>query len=74
MLPYRVVYFTQHTNNRLIMSFSSLKKSSGKFADLTKEINKMNSNGKQSDDRLWKPGVDKSGNGFAIIRFVPQRM
>ena len=73
MLPYRVVYFTQHTNNRLIMSFSSLKKSSGKFADLTKEINKMNSNGKQSDDRLWKPGVDKSGNGFAIIRFVPQK-
>ena len=40
MLPYRVVYFTQHTNNRLIMSFSSLKKSSGKFADLTKEITK----------------------------------
>ena len=55
------------------MSFSSLKKSSGKFADLTKEINKLNSNGKQSVDRLWKPGVDKSGNGFAIIRFVPQK-
>ena len=53
------------------MSFASLKKSSGKFADLTKEINKLNSNGKKSDDRFWKPGVDKSGNGFAIVRFVP---
>ena len=24
------------------------------------------------DDRIWKPDRDKSGNGFAIIRFLPQ--
>ena len=54
------------------MSFASLKKSSGSFSTLTKEIEKLNGSGKQADDRLWKPGVDKSGNGFAIIRFLPQ--
>tara|TARA_B100000029_G_scaffold321233_1_gene313660 strand:- start:6575 stop:7510 length:936 start_codon:yes stop_codon:yes gene_type:complete len=54
------------------MSFATLKKSSGKFQNLTKEIEKLNSSGKQTDERLWKPGVDKSGNGFAIIRFLPQ--
>ena len=24
-----------------------------------------------NDDRLWKPTVDKSGNGYAVIRFLP---
>tara|TARA_A100001015_G_scaffold313818_1_gene421928 strand:+ start:1279 stop:2172 length:894 start_codon:yes stop_codon:yes gene_type:complete len=23
------------------------------------------------DDRLWRPNVDKSGNGYAVIRFLP---
>ena len=23
------------------------------------------------DERLWKPNVDKSGNGYAVIRFLP---
>ena len=54
------------------MSFATLKKKSGKFQNLTKEIEKLNSSGKQTDERLWKPGVDKSGNGFAILRFIPQ--
>ena len=26
---------------------------------------------KYTDDRFWYPGVDKVGNGFAIIRFLP---
>lgn len=25
----------------------------------------------QKDERFWKPTVDKSGNGFAVIRFLP---
>ena len=25
------------------------------------------------DDRMWKPSVDKSGSGFAIIRFLPAK-
>ncbi len=23
------------------------------------------------DERLWKPQVDKAGNGYAVIRFLP---
>ena len=23
------------------------------------------------DDREWKPTVDKTGNGYAVIRFLP---
>jgi hypothetical protein len=30
-----------------------------------------NSKDKYQDDRFWSPGVDKAGNGFAIIRFLP---
>jgi len=25
----------------------------------------------RSDDRFWKPSVDKAGNGYAVIRFLP---
>ena len=56
------------------MSFASLKKQS-KLGSLTqklvKEVEKMNNNGGQGDDRLWKLEVDKSGNGYAVIRFLP---
>ena len=31
----------------------------------------MNNTGGGGDDRLWKPEVDKTGNGFAVIRFLP---
>jgi len=36
-----------------------------------KEVEKMNNTGGGGDDRLWKPEVDKTGNGFAVIRFLP---
>jgi hypothetical protein len=56
------------------MSFSDLKKQS-KLGSLTsklvKEVEKMNSANSNDDDRLWKPEVDKTGNGFAVIRFLP---
>jgi hypothetical protein len=56
------------------MSFSSLKKSSGSIAALTKELDKMSkgSGGNGPDERLWKPEVDKAGNGYAVIRFLPE--
>ena len=55
------------------MSFSSLKKKSGSFANLTSQIEKMSKpKGAGPDERLWKPGVDKSGNGYAVIRFLPE--
>ena len=57
------------------MSFSDLKKQSslGSLTNkLVKEVEKMNnSGGNGADDRLWKPEMDKSGNGYAVIRFLP---
>ena len=56
------------------MSFANLKKQS-KLGSLTqklvKEVEKMNNNGSNTDDRLWKLEVDKGGNGYAVIRFLP---
>jgi len=57
------------------MSFANLKKQS-KLGSLTqklvKEVEKMNNNGASNgDDRLWKLECDKSGNGYAVIRFLP---
>ena len=55
------------------MSFASLKKKSGSFDKLTQQIEKMSKpKGAGPDERLWKPGVDKSGNGYAVIRFLPE--
>lgn len=56
------------------MDFKSLKSNSGKksLESLTSELNKLSgSENKNSDDRFWKPTVDKAGNGMAIIRFLP---
>jgi hypothetical protein len=57
------------------MSFADLKKQSklgNLTAKLVKEVEKMNNNGGSSgDDRLWKLECDKSGNGYAVIRFLP---
>ena len=56
------------------MSFADLKKQSklgSLTAKLVKEVEKMNNSGGSGDDRLWKLDVDKSGNGYAVIRFLP---
>ena len=56
------------------MSFSDLKKQS-KLGSLTsklvKEVEKMSTTSGGADERLWKPEMDKTGNGFAVIRFLP---
>ena len=53
------------------MSFADLKrKSQNNFSFLQKELEKS-STGKQVDERFWKPEVDASGNGYAVIRFLP---
>ena len=31
----------------------------------------MNNTSSGGDDRLWKPEMDKTGNGYAVIRFLP---
>ena len=51
------------------MSFANLKKKSN-LEFLQKELEKSVS-GRQVDDRFWKPEVDASGNGYAVIRFLP---
>jgi len=56
------------------MSFKDLKKQSklgSLTAKLVKEVEKMNNNGASGDERTWKLDVDKSGNGYAVIRFLP---
>ena len=56
------------------MSFSNLKKQSNLgslTAKLVQQVEKMNKTSGGGDDRLWKPEVDKAGNGYAVIRFLP---
>ena len=55
------------------MSFADLKQSKlgSLTAKLVKEVEKMNTTGSSGDERLWKLDVDKSGNGYAVIRFLP---
>ena len=56
------------------MSFSSLKKQSSLgslTSKLVKEIEKTSTTRGGADERLWKPELDKSGNGYAVIRFLP---
>lgn len=56
-------------------NFATLKKSSSSLDRLTKEIEKINSPAtsdyRKADDRIWKIERDKSGNGSAVIRFLP---
>ena len=59
------------------MDFETLKSSSSNFDKLTKALetnlnpeDQSNKN-KYQDDRFWKPELDKTGNGFAVIRFLP---
>ena len=57
------------------MSFEQLKKARKTSIDklITAAEKVGGSEGKKSyvDERVWKPTVDKSGNGFAVIRFLP---
>ena len=56
------------------MSFENLKKQS-KLGSLTeklvKQVEKMNTGSGGPDERFWKPEMDKTGVGSAIIRFLP---
>lgn len=54
-------------------NFANLKKSSN-LDKLTKAIEQINSNqnnNNQKDENSWRPEVDKVGNGYAVIRFLP---
>lgn len=52
--------------------FSSLKKQSQSSIDkLSREMEKLTSKKSYEDDRFWSLERDKSGNGYAVIRFLP---
>jgi hypothetical protein len=56
------------------MSFANLKRNKSNISKLIQAAESAGGgNEKKSygDDRLWKPTVDKAGNGFAILRFLP---
>jgi len=60
------------------MNFESLKSSHSNFDKLTKALEaslnleeKSTSKDKYTDERIWKPELDKTGNGYAVIRFLP---
>jgi hypothetical protein len=55
------------------MDFKKLKSLRGKqsLTRLNEEVAKVQETGRKVDDRFWSPTVDKSGNGYCIIRFLP---
>lgn len=55
------------------MDFSKLKSMSGKSSieKLNAEVAKYNQSFQSEDDRFWYPDVDKAGNGYAVIHFLP---
>ena len=61
------------------MSFATLKKNSkNSLQKLQSEVEKINNpqNNQKNfgdDDRFWKAELDKSGNGYAVIRFLPDQ-
>ena len=55
-------------------SFANLKRNRGNFEQLSKAIESVaqpSESGGKDDTRFWQPTVDKSGNGMAVIRFLP---
>ena len=59
------------------MSLAALKQNRmsdiNKLVQAAEKVGGGNAGQKESyeDNRFWKPEVDKSGNGFAVIRFLP---
>ncbi len=55
-------------------TFKSMKTSSQtEFQKLIEKTNALNeSSFRKDDERYWQPTVDKAGNGFAKIRFLPR--
>lgn len=57
-----------------MVDFKKLKENSQQSLDkLSEELEKLggNNNTRTKDARFWYPDVDKAGNGFAVIRFLP---
>ena len=55
------------------MSLNALKKQNSldKLLGAAESENKPQEKKSYVDERLWKPELDKTGNGYAVIRFLP---
>ena len=55
------------------MSLGNLKRSNSldKLLGAVEKENAPQEKKSYKDERLWKPEVDKAGNGYAVIRFLP---
>ena len=54
------------------MSFSNLKRGSSNLDKLKQAVESLSTTEKNNQaDNFWKPEVDKLGNGYAVIRFLP---
>ena len=73
---YKTVYI-KHINIRkhkeIHMSLSTLKKSNSldKLLGAVQAENEPQEKKSYVDERLWKPELDKTGTGYAVIRFLP---
>ncbi len=57
------------------MSFQNLKKNRDQISKLIQAAEATGGGGGEkknyNDERLWKPTVDKAGNSYAVLRFLP---
>lgn len=55
------------------MSFANLKRNRNSIDKLVAAVESTGGGEKSSykDDRMWKPTIDKMGNGYAVVRFLP---
>ncbi|RPH07658.1 MAG: single-stranded DNA-binding protein [Alphaproteobacteria bacterium TMED194] len=55
------------------MSLENIRKNNSldKLLGAVQEENKPQEKKSYTDERLWKPELDKSGNGYAVLRFLP---
>jgi len=56
------------------MSFETLKRNRGSNINKIIQAAEATNSGETKsyvDERMWKPTVDKAGNGYAVIRFLP---
>jgi len=56
------------------MSFQNLKRNRDQISKLVQAAEATGGGGDKksyADERVWKPTVDKAGNGYAVLRFLP---
>lgn len=55
-----------------MVNFADLKKNrTDSFSKLNDQLQKLNQGYSNDDGNFWKPEVDKAGNGYAVLRFLP---